>query len=229
MTFDPKIMEDWSMLPGDTKLNGAIRKEKKRTQKEDVTIIDYQKDLLYTAINFCKQKRVAIDAGAHYGIMSYNLSHLFTNVHSFEIYEPVRNCLIENKKRFKLDNVKIYNHGLGEKNKTVNLDESRGTLGTYILPNQDGNSLIMSLDSLSISDIDFIKIDCEGYEPFILEGAEETIKKYKPVILMERKGHTIRYNLDKNYPVKILEKWGYVEEVAYNKDCIMVHKNNGKS
>jgi len=221
MTFNPKIMADWSMLQGDTKLNGAIRKEKKRTQREDVTIIDYQKDLLYTAINFCKQKRVAIDAGAHYGIMSYNLSHLFTTVHAFEIYEPVRNCLIENKKRFNLDNVKIYNHGLGEKNKSVNLDESRGTLGTYILPNQDGNSLIMSLDSLKISDIDFIKIDCEGYEPFILEGAVETIKRFRPVILMERKGHTTRYNLDKNYPVKILQKWGYAEKVSYNKDCIM--------
>lgn len=225
MTFDPKILANWAMLPGDTSIHRAIKKEKRRTEREDITVLDYQKDLLLTAINLCKQRRVAIDAGANYGIMSYNLSQLFTDVHSFEIFEPVRNCLIENKKRFNLENVKIYTYGLGEKNKSVNLDLSRGTLGTYILPNEDGNSHIVPLDSLQIENVDFIKIDCEGYEPFIIEGAQETIKKFRPIILMERKGHTTRYNLEKTYPVKMLEKWEYIEKVSYNKDCIMTPIN----
>jgi FkbM family methyltransferase len=221
MKLNPKIIENWAMIPGDTSLHRALKKEKKRTKREDITILDYQKDLLLSAINLCKQRRVAIDAGANYGIMSYNLSQLFTDVHSFEIFEPVRNCLIENKKKFNLKNVKIYAYGLGEKNKSVSLDLSRGTLGTYILPNQNGDNLIVPLDSLQIKSVDFIKIDCEGYEPFIIEGAAKTIKTFRPVILMERKGHTIRYNLDKTYPVKILEKWGYIEKISYYKDCIM--------
>lgn len=33
--------------------------------------------------------------------------------------------------------------------------------------------------------LDFMKIDCEGCEPFILEGGKEAIKRYKPKLLIE--------------------------------------------
>ena len=37
----------------------------------------------------------------------------------------------------------------------------------------------------SISNISFIKIDVEGFEPFVLQGAMQTIKKFKPNIFVE--------------------------------------------
>jgi FkbM family methyltransferase len=37
----------------------------------------------------------------------------------------------------------------------------------------------------SISNISFIKIDVEGFEPFVLQGAMQTIKKFKPNIFIE--------------------------------------------
>lgn len=37
----------------------------------------------------------------------------------------------------------------------------------------------------SISNISFIKIDVEGFEPFVLQGAMQTIKKFKPSIFIE--------------------------------------------
>ena len=41
------------------------------------------------------------------------------------------------------------------------------------------------LDSLGFNfdRIDYIKIDCEGYEMQIIQGGENTIKHHKPVIV----------------------------------------------
>lgn len=48
---------------------------------------------------------------------------------------------------------------------------------------------MVTLDSYvaekAIGRIDLIKIDVEGYEPFVLEGAFRCIRRYKPIIVCE--------------------------------------------
>ena len=223
--INAEILDNWSQLKGDNKLSRALKKTNKDLNRTDCTILDYQREYLDKAISFCKNFRVAIDGGAHYGVMSYNMHKKFSQIHAFEIYEPVRMCLKENVSKFQMSNVTIHDFGLGEISKLVDLDLSRGTFGTHIDPNKSiGHIPIKALDELNLIDVDFIKLDCEGYEPFIIKGAERIIKKYSPVILMERKGHTERWGLDKYEPVNILKNWGYREEVSYRKDCIMVRK-----
>jgi FkbM family methyltransferase len=41
------------------------------------------------------------------------------------------------------------------------------------------------LRDLHLTQLDFIKIDCEGWEPYILQGASFTLMKYKPVLCVE--------------------------------------------
>jgi hypothetical protein len=43
----------------------------------------------------------------------------------------------------------------------------------------------ITLDSLQLSALDFLKIDVEGYEVGVLEGAALTIKKYRPKMWIE--------------------------------------------
>ena len=44
---------------------------------------------------------------------------------------------------------------------------------------------MVSIDSLELPRVDYMKIDVEGCEPLVLLGAQETIKRCKPVILFE--------------------------------------------
>jgi FkbM family methyltransferase len=44
----------------------------------------------------------------------------------------------------------------------------------------------MTLDEFNLPRVDFIKIDIEGMEMEALAGARETIKKYRPILLIEK-------------------------------------------
>ena len=43
----------------------------------------------------------------------------------------------------------------------------------------------MSIDSLELERVDFVKIDVERMEVEVLNGAMKTLKKYKPILLIE--------------------------------------------
>ena len=65
------------------------------------------------------------------------------------------------------------------------------------------------LDYFMFDNVSFIKIDCEGYEYFIVKGAEETIKENKPTIIVEQKpGKAQRYGLKETQAVDLLKSWG---------------------
>jgi hypothetical protein len=46
---------------------------------------------------------------------------------------------------------------------------------------------MQTLDSFALDDVDFMKLDCEGYEYFATLGAIETICRCRPVVIVEQK------------------------------------------
>jgi hypothetical protein len=44
---------------------------------------------------------------------------------------------------------------------------------------------VKTLDSYNFDKVDFIKIDVEGYEPEVLEGAKQLINRHRPIIFFE--------------------------------------------
>ena len=67
-----------------------------------------------------------------------------------------------------------------------------------------------SLDSYNFEQVDFIKIDAEGHELFVLQGAIETIKRCNPIIQAEvEEKHLKSLGLTRDDVGKFLTNLGY--------------------
>jgi len=194
---------NWVCPAGDANCNTAYKRN------GDLSL--YQSDELNCALKFVKNFRTAVDIGAHIGLISYKLSPLFQTVHGFEIHEFIFECLKKNKENFHLNNVEIYNYGIGNKEKNVDIIYNEGkSFSTHVDPNSvSGKCKIKPLDSFDFKNVDFLKIDAEGYESLIAQGALKTIIESKPVILYERKDHAQRYGFEKDSILEILKPHGY--------------------
>jgi hypothetical protein len=49
----------------------------------------------------------------------------------------------------------------------------------------DGPTPRIRIDDLDLDHLDFLKVDVEGYELFVLKGAEQTLLRHKPVVILE--------------------------------------------
>jgi FkbM family methyltransferase len=81
---------------------------------------------------------------------------------------------------------------------------------------EDGEEVATTtIDSLDLSECDFIKLDIEGAEILALHGAANTLEKYKPVIMFEYNHHQLEdnylkiFDLQRETPFEFLEKIGY--------------------
>ena len=64
------------------------------------------------------------------------------------------------------------------------------------------------LDDLGIQHIDYIKIDCEGYESEILLGGRDTILSSKPVMVIEHKKHQDVGHTNTSGAIDLCLGWG---------------------
>lgn len=198
------LFQEWTVLEGDRTLNRAIK-----AQGTD-SVLQYQKEQLDTALSFCTNFRHGIDIGANYGLMSYSMSQHFDQVSSFEIVPELNECLRKNMQKFDIRNVNIYGCGLGDKEQEVALDfNPKSTFRTHVDKDAKGSIKVKTLDSYNFGNVDFIKMDVEGYEPLVIKGAIETIKKFKPVILYEEKGHAERFGYRKKIVRELLRDLKY--------------------
>lgn len=55
----------------------------------------------------------------------------------------------------------------------------------YFTEDVEISTLDAVVESLSLQSVDFIKIDTEGHELYVLRGAEETLKRFYPLVVAE--------------------------------------------
>ena len=146
--------------------------------------------------------QVVIDAGANYGDSAIWWSEKFgAKVIAFE---PLFDVFTELEKNVKLNAVDVvaYNVALGQ-GEEVNGNTCGGMFS------KGGNLKIKTerLDNYSFERVDLLKIDVEGFEYEVLRGAEKTISKFKPRIIIETHSQELRkichrYLLDHGYSLK---------------------------
>jgi FkbM family methyltransferase len=141
-----------------------------------------------------KQGDIVLDIGANFGYYSVLMSKIVGNQGRVLAFEPTQlygKVLKQNIEINKIENVTVFDYGLSDKETEaeIGIEENSATLHWVEEPIGKEKISLKRLDSiidsLQLNKIDFIKIDVDGHEPAFLQGAWNTIDKYKPVILLE--------------------------------------------
>jgi FkbM family methyltransferase len=181
---------------------------------------NYQRKKYKMAMEHTRSRRRALDIGAHIGLWSLDMVRDFEVVEAFEPVATHRECFLKNVK-----GANLYPFACGDKPDRVSFGTPQeGHTGhTVVVPGDDVEVVV--LDDYKFTDVDFIKVDCEGYELFVLKGAEKTILENKPTIVVEQKtGNGQRYGLGEKDAVSYLKELGMVQKSVMSGDHIMSWK-----
>lgn len=167
--------------------------------------LDFDGHLLPHILRLINPGNSIIDVGAFIGDHTYAYA-LRTHgvstgmVHAFEPNPDAFFCLEKNTESF--SHVKRYNFGLGDCESTANLIKDSNA-GASMLAS-GGSIQIKTLDSIGVPRLDGIKIDAEGFELKVLKGAEKTIAKFKPWLVLEFNSGALKLN---NTSADEITKW----------------------
>ena len=131
------------------------------------------------ALQYIKQWRVCLDIGSNIGQWTRPLSKKFESVVCFEPNPNFRECF---EKNIQEKNVLLWPYGLSDKEHKAKQD-----FNSTVLQQEDGDIDCRTLDSFGLTNVDFVKIDVDGFEIPLLNGARETLSKNDPVINIEMK------------------------------------------
>jgi FkbM family methyltransferase len=140
------------------------------------------------------RRALSLDIGANNGVTTWLLSREFQVVHGFEPNPQLAAELEAAAPR----NVRVHQMAVSNRageaellipvSKGVTLSgwgSLRGNLFDHFDQIQRVRVPTQTIDSFQFETVDFIKIDVEGHEIFVLEGGEETIRRCRPWLVVE--------------------------------------------
>jgi len=161
---------------------------------------------------------VFIDAGANVGFFSLlALSKMRSGTaHAFEVDPRTLRCLWLTRSRGNLDNLVVHECGLGATSTTAGLVSEEELVWTHVNFDADGGPRfdIRPLDDFAD---DFggqrvvaMKIDVEGMELAVAQGARRTLAEHKPLVVSEAIDENMaRYGASVRELVEFMESLGY--------------------
>jgi FkbM family methyltransferase len=186
----------------------------------------YQYAKYESGLAHCARRRVAVDIGAHVGLWSFWMARDFEHVHAFEPHRDHQAIWLANMTA--RPNATLHGFALGSRSGHVDLidgEQSTGDTRVDPQPRASSDVPLRTLDSFGLEQVDLIKIDCEGFEEFIVDGARQTIAKSLPALIVEQKpGHAQRYGLKESGAVDLLESLGYFCRTQIAGDYVMTNR-----
>ena len=207
-----------NFLPQAYLLKKRIERSIKNNDEEEIRLVK----------NFITPGTDSIDVGVYRGVYSYEMSKYSKLVHAFEPNPILFNDIEKNLKKI-IKNIKFYNNALSDEDGLVSLKvpirnrnydknnyEEYFQMGKATIHNRNKIDEFESfdiktkkLDYFNFNNkISFIKIDVEGHEVEVIKGSEITIKKNKPILLVE---------IEEQYTQKkVSETLKYINSLGYN-------------
>ncbi len=156
---------------------------------------------------------VMIDVGGNSGgifslfLDKSKLIYVFEPIPS--LYKTIENSILVNNEK----KVVLIKKALGNSNEFVSMLDNNNSSVVNGATNAEVLTVEMSaldIELKSLQKIDFIKIDVEGFELFVLEGSQKILKEKRPFLLLELHPFFIQ-NFDKNYTdvINFIENCNY--------------------
>lgn len=138
-------------------------------------------------LRYVRNRNVVVQAGGNCGLYPRLFAKYFKTVYTFEPDALNFYCLVNN---CQLPNIIKFNAALGASSGMVNVNKAGpANVGMHtVQENPVGFIPQIAIDSLGLPECDLIQLDVEGYEPKVIQGALETIRKFRPVISCENGG-----------------------------------------
>ncbi len=206
------------------------------------SIEDSSRKKLYSLL---KTGFTVLDIGTNIGEVLLNIASKIGpagKIYGFEPNPPIFERLLTNISLNNFKNISVFKLGLSHENKDFQLYEilPENLGATRILDKDDGISSKTTIHTIKVDDfvtennitkIDLIKIDVEGFELFVLMGASEVLKKWKPVLFIELiDSHQKIHHFGARQLVEYLISFGYrcyradnnqfIDDKYELKDCV---------
>lgn len=164
----------------------------------------WEKELIRRVIRLIPSASDVLDIGSHVGTHSIPYAAKCRRVYAFEAQAPIYSLLLHNICQNGITNIVPYHTAIGAMEGVCSLTatvpdgRSAGEAISYASStkpiNYGGMQLgaggatvgMITIDSMNLSNVGYMKVDVEGAEPLVFYGARETIKRCRPVILYER-------------------------------------------
>ena len=175
------------------------------------------------------EKRRFLDVGANIGIYSFHFKNIFKNIDAFEPLKEISYRL----EYFQNESVKVHNCALSNK---------KGEFQIYIpylsglpvaslasLEKRSGDYKVRSvkvdkIDNYDFDDVDLIKIDVEGHEEYVIEGARNVIQKNMPILIVEIEQRHIKKQIEEVF--QSILKLNYIGFFLQNGNLISLNQFN---
>jgi len=164
----------------------------------------YARQLVHLIARTVQPGEVCIDVGAQKGFITLHLAKAVGaggQVIAFEPDPRAMEALRSNVQRNGFEQVRLHSCALGDRDASCSFALSHQLGWSSRFPNEVAKPAIASsifvqtrrLDDIVAETgmaagthrISFVKIDAEGSEPLVLEGAQETLKRFRPMVHIE--------------------------------------------
>lgn len=186
--------------------------------------LDFDQNAQPLINQYLKPGDTVIDAGANIGCYSFGFLDAIGktgSIHAFEPSEEAFECLEYNLDRF--NNIFLYNKALASKEgyvKVISENDNKGM--NFCEQVKESTIKAITIDSLSLKQCDFIKIDVEGWELDVLVGGSRTIDRFRPKLYIEINSHTLsRVSITKDHIFEWLKMNGYTYKNIYTEQGLI--------
>lgn len=158
--------------------------------KTGKTHIEGELEKILKIVDTIREQPIIVDAGANIGFVSIPIAQAVKErggqVHAFEPQRMLFNALCGSAALNDLDNLYVYNQAIGDSCGEIAVPSfDYGKPQAFglcsLTQGLDGEKVpLTTIDSLNLPRLDFVKIDVEGMEVPVLNGARKTIEKHLP-------------------------------------------------